>query len=441
MKPGNDLQMPIRSTLHEYQENIAFELSGQFYGMLAMDPGTGKSLTVLRSIYHLMDETLTGTVVIVLPKGVLTNFAREVYKHLGNTYPVNCITKQSGQLIRECHINFIPFSIVHNIVGHLQLNPYVNIDVLIVDEAHYCRNPKTRLCRSIQELANISTYMWLLTGTPIVNYQKDLQVLQSFKPEHECPIYTAHKSMVLDLLPIQYYKVQFPNNPVKKYTSSSIALARITQQRVASTQNPHKWKYIKEVLLPREEPTIIFTSYKTAALGLMDYLGTNLGINGDMSSSQRDGAIATFQAHGGVIVCTYDAAGVGINLTKAKNVVCVDPPWNAAKLNQAVDRAHRIGQVNQINVYFLQQPNETWIYGIVGLKQAIAVEELQDIERLPLTEEMNAGLKYDDEPETEHDPELRDDEEVDGDSAYDRDTEDEEEMGEKKDGKEEMGEA
>lgn len=45
------------------------------------------------------------------------------------------------------------------------------------------------------------------------------------------------------------------------------------------------------------------------------------------------------------------AGGTGLNLTGASVVVHADPWWNAAATDQATDRAHRIGQNREVDVY------------------------------------------------------------------------------------------
>ena len=47
------------------------------------------------------------------------------------------------------------------------------------------------------------------------------------------------------------------------------------------------------------------------------------------------------------------AGGTGLNLTGADTVVHFDPWWNPAVEDQATDRAHRIGQTKNVNVYKL----------------------------------------------------------------------------------------
>jgi len=52
-----------------------------------------------------------------------------------------------------------------------------------------------------------------------------------------------------------------------------------------------------------------------------------------------------------VFLISLKAGGTGLNLTGADVVIHYDPWWNLAAQNQATDRAHRIGQQNQVTVY------------------------------------------------------------------------------------------
>ena len=54
-----------------------------------------------------------------------------------------------------------------------------------------------------------------------------------------------------------------------------------------------------------------------------------------------------------VFLISLKAGGVGLNLTSAENVIIFDPWWNPSAENQAIDRAHRIGQEKSVNVYRL----------------------------------------------------------------------------------------
>ena len=52
-----------------------------------------------------------------------------------------------------------------------------------------------------------------------------------------------------------------------------------------------------------------------------------------------------------VFLISLKAGNTGLNLTGACVVVHADPWWNAAAQDQATDRAHRIGQTQDVNVY------------------------------------------------------------------------------------------
>jgi hypothetical protein len=61
-------------------------------------------------------------------------------------------------------------------------------------------------------------------------------------------------------------------------------------------------------------------------------------------------------ANAGVFLLSLRAAGTGLNLTNASNVVLYDPWWNPAVEAQAIDRSHRIGQTLTVNAYRLIAP-------------------------------------------------------------------------------------
>lgn len=54
-----------------------------------------------------------------------------------------------------------------------------------------------------------------------------------------------------------------------------------------------------------------------------------------------------------VFLISTRAGGLGLNLMTANNVVLYDSDWNPQVDLQAMDRAHRIGQKRQVNVYRL----------------------------------------------------------------------------------------
>ncbi len=71
-------------------------------------------------------------------------------------------------------------------------------------------------------------------------------------------------------------------------------------------------------------------------------------------TQDREGVVRRFQAgEVPIFLISLKAGGVGLNLTTADTVIHYDPWWNPAAENQATDRAHRIGQKNNVFVYKL----------------------------------------------------------------------------------------
>src|SRR2546421_2134158 len=75
--------------------------------------------------------------------------------------------------------------------------------------------------------------------------------------------------------------------------------------------------------------------------------------DGSTSAIERERAIQRFQndVNCRVFLISLKAGGVGLNLTAADYVYIVDPWWNPAVEQQAIDRTHRIGQTKNIFAY------------------------------------------------------------------------------------------
>ncbi|MCK2200673.1 DEAD/DEAH box helicase [Corynebacterium callunae] len=107
-----------------------------------------------------------------------------------------------------------------------------------------------------------------------------------------------------------------------------------------------------------ERRMLIFTQYTAFGRILAPYLSDRLGTNipflhGGVTKPGRDRMVAEFQAPDGppAMILSLKAGGTGLNLTAASIVVHMDRWWNPAVENQATDRAFRIGQQNNVDVY------------------------------------------------------------------------------------------
>lgn len=109
------------------------------------------------------------------------------------------------------------------------------------------------------------------------------------------------------------------------------------------------------------DKTIVFSQF-TFLLDLLEIpIKYELGIkycryDGGMTRQQRDAAAQDFQDSNSrtkIMLISLKAGNAGLNLTAANHVVIMDPFWNPYIENQAVDRAHRIGQQKPVKVHRL----------------------------------------------------------------------------------------
>ncbi|CAK7027696.1 MAG: hypothetical protein BACA_01055 [Bacteroides fragilis] len=105
------------------------------------------------------------------------------------------------------------------------------------------------------------------------------------------------------------------------------------------------------------------------------------------SSTNRPEEIARFNRDPKIqaFLISLKAGGVGLNLTQADYVFIIDPWWNPAAESQAIARAHRIGQNNQVIAYrFITQGSiEEKIIQLQEEKRKLAETFITDTEQLP----------------------------------------------------------
>jgi len=115
----------------------------------------------------------------------------------------------------------------------------------------------------------------------------------------------------------------------------------------------------------------------------LDELGVKYEyFDGSTSAPDREKAIQNFQKNDEVRVflISLKAGGVGLNLTAADYVYIVDPWWNPAVEQQAIDRTHRIGQTKNIFAYRMicRGTIEDKILNLQEKKKALARDLISD---------------------------------------------------------------
>ena len=112
-------------------------------------------------------------------------------------------------------------------------------------------------------------------------------------------------------------------------------------------------------------------------------------IRGDQTSKVRQRNIDAFtnDPDVAVAVCSLTAAGVGINLQVASNLVLAELSWTAAEQTQAIDRIHRIGQEEPVTAWRIiaAQTIDARIAELIDSKAGLAARALDGSAEEPST--------------------------------------------------------
>ena len=123
-----------------------------------------------------------------------------------------------------------------------------------------------------------------------------------------------------------------------------------------------KWKILKKLLRFWHEngDKVLIFSHSVRLLRILQHLFHNTSYNvsfldGNLSYPDRQKTVDDFNSDPAqfVFLISTKAGGVGLNITSANKVVIFDPHWNPSYDLQAQDRAYRIGQVRDVDVFRL----------------------------------------------------------------------------------------
>lgn len=141
--------------------------------------------------------------------------------------------------------------------------------------------------------------------------------------------------------------------------------------------------------LANGKPLILFCSYHEIVDALKKAFPKAVSVTGRDSLVEKQAAVDSFQnGHAQLIICSIKAAGVGLTLTASSNVAFVEFPWTYADCCQCEDRAHRIGQKDNVTCYYLLGRNtiDHVLYSIIHKKKSIANQIMAASDYIPQDE-------------------------------------------------------
>lgn len=319
-------------------------------------------------------------------------------------------------------------------VTDIEFLPYKDMfRSIVIDESHRCKNGATKQSKFCMGICKGKEYVYLLTGTPVVNKPKDLvaqlhimDMLPAFGGyktfiDRYCSgtkeasnlselnyrlrtmcFYQREKKDVLKDLPskirqtviceinsrreylaaednmidyLRRYRDASDEKIARALKGQAMVLIGILRQ-ISAKGKIDAVKEFTDNLVQAGEKVILFVSLHEIVDALKHIYPKAVTVTGrdDMDSRQR--AVDNFQRDPkcNIIICSIKAAGTGLTLTASSNVGFVEFPWTYADCEQCEDRAHRIGQLSSVTAsYFLGKNTiDEKIYQIIQTKKDIA---------------------------------------------------------------------
>jgi SNF2 family DNA or RNA helicase len=438
-------QLRLASTPYAYQmEGIAF-LMPRHAALLADEMGLGKTMQAILALRLSFHAGLVRNALVVCPKSLIHNWCREL-RQWGDDLPFEIIggdaeARRASWLVSNCPIKLVNYESLTRDASILA-HESVHFDVVILDEAQRIKNSQSKTSEAVCNLRRERS--WALTGTPIENRADDLINLFAFIDPGRVPPDTPAKRVaqltsecmlrrtkedVLTDLPPKTLRDTF----LELTTAQRDAYVRaeeegiihlnslgetITVQHVFElilrlkqicnfdplTHESVKLEQLQSDLAEVSESgrkAVVFSQWveplRYLAAALAPY--GPLEFHGRIAPRERQQVLDTFRSdrRKHVLLMSYGTGSVGLNLQFANYVFLFDRWWNPAVEDQAINRAHRIGQSNPVFVtrFITQDTIEERIAEVLEKKRAM-FEELMEQNgpppRMGLTEDEIFGL-------------------------------------------------
>jgi SWI/SNF-related matrix-associated actin-dependent regulator 1 of chromatin subfamily A len=426
-----------RPPLQHQKESIQKLVENKKF-ILADDMGLGKTTSTIIAAL----ETGAKKILIICPATLKINWKREI-----ENYSDRSIFISEGKTFSTEHdFVIINYDIIKNFHDTKKKDESqviaANFDLVVVDEAHYIKNPTAQRTKLINDIAKNVDRLWLLTGTPMTSRPMDYfnllhliespvaknwmayairycsgyqfnvggrkvwnvtgssnleelrdrttgLVLRRLKenvldlPEKIItPVYLRLKSKAYEEVMGEYYD-WYDKNP-EESKSLTVQFTKLTKVRqIIADEKILQTIEIAENIIEQGKKVIIFCNFTDSLNKICQHFGkTAVKVDGSMSKPERQHSVDNFQESDKVkvFVGNIKAAGVGLTLTAGEAVIMNDLSFLPSDHAQAEDRAYRYGQKNNVLVYYpiFENTIEGVIYDILNNKKQVIATVMGD---------------------------------------------------------------
>jgi superfamily II DNA or RNA helicase len=393
----------LKASLRGYQAFGAKYALAQERSILGDEMGLGKTVEALAALCHLRAGG-RGTAMVVCPASVVANWRVEIHRHTKlSAHVVHGSERDRAyrSWIRQGGVAITTFDALRRLEVPESDGELPAVAMLVVDEAHYVKNPRTHRSQAVARWARQSERVLFLTGTPMENRVEEFRALiDHLQPDVArrvnaatalagpvafqtavAPAYLRRNQIdVLNELPEQIPSLDWVDpspQDLRTYRDAVVARAFPTMRRAAylsigeggptaeseidaSAKAARLIDIIEEA--SEEGLKVVVFSYfrdvldrvtRAAELALP---GAVFGpLTGSTPAAERQRLVDALgaQAGGAVLTSQIEAGGVGLNIQAASVVVLCEPQWKPTVESQAIARCHRMGQVRRVQVHRL----------------------------------------------------------------------------------------
>lgn len=378
-------------------DGIAF-LFPRYSAILADEMGLGKTMQAISTIRLLLCAGEIRSVLLICPKPLVTNWLRE-FRVWAPEIPIAPIEGNASKREFQWRSPDVPVKVANYELlmrdRDVVLDSGLHFDLVTLDEAQRIKNRNSTTSEIVKAIPR--TRSWALTGTPVENSPDDLVgifdflspgYLQTSMPMGEMAkqsrdyIIRRTKDMVMDDMPPKLYRdAELDLTPEQWLTYESaesegvIRLEEMDQEltiqhvfelvlrlkqicnfdpATGSSSKLERLVADMEEVAASGKKAIVFSQWVNSIDKMLPALKRfgPLEYHGRVPHAKRDGVIDRFKSDPDchVILMSYGAGSVGLNLQFCEYVFLFDRWWNPAIEDQAINRAHRIGAKGAVTV-------------------------------------------------------------------------------------------
>lgn len=385
------------------------------FNLLADEQGLGKTVQVLEfAKFAIKGSQNRVKVLVIAPSSLKINWQREAKKFdSGDIFKIEILRGTKARIENsDTNLVIVNYDLLSSGIVFDQLENY-DADLVLGDEIHLTKSPNATRTKRTFAIAKKARKFIAISGTPIPNRPIEIfPLLKTFCPEvlghyadqrrfeyHFCngfqdkwgfnnsgasnleelgerlratcmvrrlkkdvlgnnkmppQILAFEADAATRTLTLKEHELAAEFLKKNKEIPNIGEIAEIRQE-LAMRKLPLAIQFIKDLLLSNNK-VVVFAHHRAVIAELLsNFTENSVAIMGGLSEKQKQNAVDSFQNDPAVevFIGQIQAAGVGLTLTAASQVVFVESAWSPGDIDQCIDRCDRIGQTKWVQARFL----------------------------------------------------------------------------------------